>query len=126
MTTTKEIGHLLDAFNANFDKLIALTDARAKELGIDNTVTPVPVGPEHTEILAAHEAYEASWKELSTAMDAWMAQEPAQSDSAGDEDRVHKIDEVTRQRIASTKPKTLATEQQIADDAAYGYVEPND
>jgi hypothetical protein len=46
--------------------------------------------------------------------------------SESEEDRVNKINEATRERIARTKPKTLATEQMLADERDYGFVEPQE
>ncbi|WP_420178755.1 hypothetical protein [Paenarthrobacter sp. TA1.8] len=76
MTTTQEIRQLLDTVEEKFETLTKLTSARAEELGIDNTTTPVPIGPEHVEIIRAEREYDAAWKDLSTGMDTWLATDP--------------------------------------------------
>jgi hypothetical protein len=81
MTTTAEFRVLLDAFDAAYGELTALTNARAEKLGLDPTVTPVPIDTSHEEIIAAHARYEDAWQKVSKAADTLWQKEPAKGQS---------------------------------------------
>jgi hypothetical protein len=76
MTTTAEFRVLLDAFDAAYEEMTALTNARAEKLGIDPTMTPVPIDSTHEEIIIAHAKYEVAWQKVSKAADTLWAKEP--------------------------------------------------